>query len=113
MDWQFLGSTSKSGSAMGLGVLSFLRSLLFGSIAKSRRWNFVYTSPCIRVQFGLEQTEPRALKRFVLVLIVGYLFSPLERRRIKTHLYHGLGAVQTARILVKVDGETLCILSEL
>ena len=37
VDWQFLKLTSKSGSAMGLCVLSFLRPLLFRSVAKSRR----------------------------------------------------------------------------
>ena len=69
----------------------------------------MYTSPCIRVQFGLKQTEP-PLKHVVLALMVGYPFSPFERRRVKTHLYHGLGAVQIARILVKVDGETSYVL---
>ena len=73
----------------------------------------MYASPCICVQVDVKQTDPPALKHFVLALMVGYPFSPFERRRIETHLFHGLGAVQIARILVKVDGETSCILSEL
>ena len=36
----------------------------------------------------------------------GYQFSPFEIGQIKAHVYHGLGAAQIARILVKADGKT-------
>ena len=36
----------------------------------------------------------------------GYQFSPFEIGQIKAHMYHGLGAAQMARILVKADGKT-------
>ena len=35
-----------------------------------------------------------------------YQFSPFEIGQIKAHVYHGLGATQIARILVKSDGKT-------
>ena len=44
---------------------------------------------------------------FVFVAIMsGYQFSPFEIGQIKAHMYHGFGAAQMARILVKADGKT-------
>ena len=36
----------------------------------------------------------------------GYQFSPFEIGQIKAHMYHGFGAAQIARILVKADGKS-------
>lgn len=37
---------------------------------------------------------------------MSYQFSPFEIGQIKAHVYHGLGAAQIARIVVKADGKT-------
>ena len=38
--------------------------------------------------------------------MAGYQLSAFEIGQIKAHVYHGLGAAQIARILVKADGKT-------
>ena len=42
----------------------------------------------------------------------GYQLSAFEIGQIKAHVYHGLGAAQIARILVKADGKDNRVLVE-